>query len=110
MSTWSSGRSDGPAPSAAETGLARRTATRPYIEGMIEALRQAGISRCCAATVPAPRVVSCSPRSTGMPARWSRWARPLTEQGKPNRPEIRRLGRELAARDRQVTRKRGSLG
>ena len=25
---------------------------------------------------------------------------PLTEQGKPNRPEIRRLGRELAARDR----------
>jgi fatty-acyl-CoA synthase len=27
---------------------------------------------------------------------------PLTEQGKPNRPEIRRLSRELAVRDRQV--------
>ena len=26
-------------------------------------------------------------------------AMPLTEQGKPNRPEIRRLGRELAARE-----------
>ena len=25
---------------------------------------------------------------------------PLTEQGKPNRPDIRRPGRELAARDR----------
>jgi fatty-acyl-CoA synthase len=29
---------------------------------------------------------------------------PLTEQGKPNRPEIRRLGRELAARDRHANR------
>jgi hypothetical protein len=28
---------------------------------------------------------------------------PLTEQGKPNRPEIRRLARELAVRDRHVT-------
>ena len=30
---------------------------------------------------------------------------PLTEQGKPNRPEIRRLGRELAARSIPVRRR-----
>src|SRR6201985_2370332 len=52
MSTWSSGRSDAPAPSAADAGLARKTATRPYIEGMIEALRRAGdqpLLRCAGA-------------------------------------------------------------
>jgi acyl-CoA synthetase (AMP-forming)/AMP-acid ligase II len=42
MSTWSSGRSDAPAPSAADPGPASRTAIRPYIEGMIEALGRAG--------------------------------------------------------------------
>ena len=42
MSTWSCGRSDAPAPAVSKTSPARRTATRPYIEGMTEALRQAG--------------------------------------------------------------------
>jgi acyl-CoA synthetase (AMP-forming)/AMP-acid ligase II len=41
MSASSSDRSDAGAPPA-ETSPATRTATRPYIEGMIESLRQAG--------------------------------------------------------------------
>jgi hypothetical protein len=73
MSTWSSGRSDALAPSAAGTGLARSTAIRPYIEGMIEALRRAGdqpLLRCAGADTTGSEllvVVSCSRRSTGMP-------------------------------------------
>jgi fatty-acyl-CoA synthase len=42
MSTSPSARSDAPTPSADEASPATRTATRPYIEGMIEALRWAG--------------------------------------------------------------------
>ena len=42
MSASSSDRSDAGAPTVAETSLATRTATRPYIESMIESLRQAG--------------------------------------------------------------------
>ena len=42
MSASSSDRSDAGAATVAETSPATRTATRPYIEGMIESLRQAG--------------------------------------------------------------------
>jgi len=42
MSASSSDRPDVAAPTAAETSLATRTVARPYIEGMIESLRQAG--------------------------------------------------------------------
>ena len=42
MPASSSDRSDAGAPTVAETSLATRTATRPYIESMIESLRQAG--------------------------------------------------------------------
>ena len=42
MSASSSDRSDVGAPTVAETSPATRTAIRPYIEGMIESLRQAG--------------------------------------------------------------------
>jgi fatty-acyl-CoA synthase len=43
MSTWSADAPDVPALPAPETGAATRTATtRPYVEAMIEALRQAG--------------------------------------------------------------------
>jgi acyl-CoA synthetase (AMP-forming)/AMP-acid ligase II len=42
MSASSSDRSDVGAPTVAETSRATRTATRPYIESMIESLRQAG--------------------------------------------------------------------
>jgi len=42
MSASSSDRSDVGAPTVAETSSATRTAIRPYIEGMIESLRQAG--------------------------------------------------------------------
>src|SRR5215472_7567937 len=42
MSTWSAGRSGTPAASAAESSPAPGAATRPYIEGIIEALGHAG--------------------------------------------------------------------
>jgi hypothetical protein len=60
-----------------------RTAARPYIEGMIEALRQAGDQ-------PLLRWDGADTAGSESLAAIYRYA----EQGKPNRPEIRRLARE----------------
>ena len=90
MSTWSSGRSAAPAPSAADTGLARRTASRPYVEGMIEALRRAGdqpLLRCAGADTTGSELLAaiyryaCALESLGV-ARGD-----LLAMYAPNRPE-----------------------
>jgi fatty-acyl-CoA synthase len=90
MSTWSSGRSDAPGPSTADTGLARKTATRPYIEGMIEALRRAGDQ-------PLLRCAGADTTGSELLAAIYRYARALESLGvargdllamyAPNRPE-----------------------
>jgi hypothetical protein len=74
MPASSSDRSDAGAPTVAETSLATRTATCPYIESMIESLRQAGdrpVLRWDGADTTGSQLLAAIYR---LPARWSRWA------------------------------------